>query len=574
MKRPSSIALALSFACACGSAGESIATMDADLPGAPTAQSPPGSAADSESTGSLAVLFSEGRPRGACKAELRGRLAPAPLRRLSAPEYRNTIRDLFGVAAARVAVSLPDEAFTGVGQDAAQPTGADTLAQYREAAQLIALWATAPAQIGRLLPCSPNAPVAGCVEAFIREFGRKAFRRPLDDEQASELLELHQLGSQTDFTNGIRLVLRAMLESPYFLYHVESAPTADSAGAGMVALSGDELSARLSYFLWESMPDAELFRAAEAGELADKAAVRAQAERMLDDAKAAPALASFTDHWLGLGRLDRPAADDGRPVLSPEFIRAARNDAWRFVEHVVRGDDDRSLATLLTGTFAFPEQPLWSVYGVTPDPSYDASTPIPLPAGERAGVLTLPAVMAAHAGENISAIRRGGMVINSFLCADMWPPEVVRGPPPPPPGVSVRGQLEAFASPSSCQGCHARFQPLGFALDRYDFSGRLRDHDEAGAPIDTRVTLALRDNALTGELDGALELARKMAESDAVKSCMVRQFHRFALHRQDDELDTCSLLPVAEAFADSGFDMRELVLSLVTQDAFRFRAKE
>lgn len=239
----------------------------------------------------------------------------------------------------------------------------------------------------------------------------------------------------------------------------------------------------------------------------------------------------------------------------------------------MRGDADRSLTTLLTGTFSFPEQPLWSVYGVTPDPNYDGSTPLPLPVGERAGVLTLAAVMAANAGENISALRRGGLINNSFLCGNAYPPVSLRAEPPHP-GVSVRRQLEAISNQPACAGCHAVFLPLGLALDRYDPRGQLRDRDEVGEPIDTRVTLAVRDHALTGELDGALELAQKMAESDTVKSCMVRQFDRFALHRTDEELDTCSLLPVARAFADSGFDMRELVLSLATQDAFRFKAKE
>lgn len=264
MKRLSSIVLAYGLACACGGDRLPSSTDDVALPGGSTAQSPSLPEAQSDGSASPGTLFSDGRPLSACDAQLRGRLAPAALRRLSAPEYRNTIRDLFSVAIARVSVSLPDDAFRGVVADAAQPLDEAVLAQYREAARLIALAATAPEHIGDLVPCSPNAPVAGCAEHFIREFGRKAYRRPLDDEQISELLELHELGARTDFASGIRLVVRAMLESSYFLYQVEVAPPA---GAGMVALSGDELAARLSYFLWQSMPDAELFRAAEAGEL-------------------------------------------------------------------------------------------------------------------------------------------------------------------------------------------------------------------------------------------------------------------------------------------------------------------
>jgi hypothetical protein len=143
-------------------------------------------------------------------------------------------------------------------------------------------------------------------------------------------------------------------------------------------------------------------------------------------------------------------------------------------------------------------------------------------------------------------------------------------PPAPPPGESMRAALESHTKKPECMGCHARINPIGFALDGFDRAGAVRKVDNNGVAIDTDAVLEIGDSTVDGAVSGPLELAQRLARSDAARACMVLQVQRFALDRQESAADTCSLVQLAQRFEQSDYDVRELLLDMVVADTFRF----
>jgi hypothetical protein len=440
--------------------------------------------------------------------------------------------------------------------------------RFHQAAEAIS--ASVVERLDTLLPCASSGDMA-CAETFIQTFGRKAYRRPLRPETVSGLMTVYGVGAEGgSFADGIRLVTQALLQSPDFLYHMESKPSTP----GMNPLSSYELAERLSYYLWRTMPDDALFEAAEAGELNSPDGLRAQAMRMLDDPKADDAIASFTDNWLGLGTAPNTMRDTQRfPAFKEGFGAAARRETIRFVDYVLRNPgSDGSLKTLMTASFSFPEPAVYEAYGLTPPPGYDGTTPIELP-GDRAGVVTQVSTLTVHSAETVSPIKRGVYVLNDLLCRNITLPENTATPPPPPPkqGQSARERLEEHTHTLACMGCHLKINPIGFALEGYNQIGQQVDIDELGQPVNDMSELMLGDSTVDGPIKGARELGDRIMRSDSGRACMIQQLQRFALGREEVAEDTCSFVAMAQKFEASGDNVRELLLDVVTQDTFRFQ---
>jgi hypothetical protein len=521
-------------------------------------------------------LFQGGQVVNGCDPTLRGLVGNTPLRRLTRDEYANTIHDLFGIE------WWPSDYFpvdTRVGGDSAQAGGfpANDSGQvsrsqvliYAEAAEEIAdAVVRSQSALDPWLGCD-QAETSACAQTFIETFGARVFRRKLDEDQVRLLLDLHAAGAARDgFRAGIRAVIAGMLQSPYFLYHAEykSVHHYDAS----LPLDPYELAARLSYFLWDSVPDVELWRAASAGELISDEGLRAQAERMIADPRSATGVHTFTEGWLGIGGL----ADSGEQLDGQTFGEAAWRETLRFVEYVLRRGDDHGLKTLLTAGFSFPEAPLNGVYGIAAPAGYDGSTPLVLPPGERAGVLTQASTLFAMRPRVDSSppTSRGLYVLRNFLCTniDYIPEQHFRHTPELQPGQTHRQRLEEETRVEGCNGCHDKISPVGFTFERYDGLGVWRDVDSFGKPIDNNGGLAIGDSR-DGDAQGALQLAELIATSDAARTCMVLQMQRFALARTETANDTCSLVSLAQSFSASQFDVRQLMLDLVSQPTFRFR---
>lgn len=498
-------------------------------------------------------------------------VGPWYLRRLTGEQLDNTVRDLLGTDR-RPSESLPpDEAVGPFSSNVTAPVTNAMVGDFMDVAEELA--AEAVADLDALLPCDPI--VMGedaCASAFVDEFGLRAYRRPLTADERTALIGLYEAGrDDTGFEAGIRLVVQAALQSPYFLYHAEFGEGADADG-GAVALAQYELAGRLSYFLWNTMPDDELFAAAAAGTLADPEGLRVQAERMVADGRARDAIASFHLQWLGIAGIDSAEKDVAAfPEFTPALRRSMKTETATFADYVIRFTDG-TLGTLLTAPYSFPDGGGFGVYGVQRPQGYDGTAPVGLDPSQRAGLLTHPSVLAVHAhAAQSSPIRRGVLLRENLLCQMLPepPPDVDNTPPDLDPDATTRERFEQHRANPSCAACHELIDPIGFGFEHYDAVGRYRDV-EYGQPIDGSGALGGTD--VDGSFDGAVELAYRLAQSDEVRSCVATQWFRFAFGRIETEADECARTAIDDAFADSGYRIADLMLAIVASDAFRYRA--
>ncbi len=498
----------------------------------------------------------------------------SPLRRLTRSQYNNTIRDLLGIEGDPSATIAPDEKVGAFYSNSTASVTELVAEQYMRVAENLA--ETAIADLTALVPCDPAVDdQAACGAEFVDTFGKRAFRRPLTDEERTALTALFEKGrAEVGFAEGVRLVILAALQSPQFLYHLEL-DLPDAQGGDVIALDGYEVASRLSYFVWDSMPDDELLRAAGAGELDDPDTLRAQAERMLDDPRAADALASFHVQWMhidALPILEKNA--EAYPAFDTTLRDAMAKETGRFADWVIRSDDGR-LETLLTAPYTFLEGPLFSLYGVTPPADHDPTLPVELDPTQRAGLLTQAGVLAVHAhADQSSPVHRGKLVRENILCTPLAPPppEVDVVPPPLDPNATTRERFDQHRSDPSCAGCHNLIDPIGFGFEHYDGIGAWRDIDAGKAVDATGELIGTKD--IDGEFDGAPELARLLASSEQVRTCVAEQWFGFAFGRSPAEDDSCSFDTMSAAFAESDYDVRELLIAIVTTDAFRYRRIE
>lgn len=489
-----------------------------------------------------------------------------PLRRLSRAEYDRTVRDLLGVEGNPSSALAPDERIGPFTSNAIAPITDLLVQQHMEAAESIA--AEVAPHVESLMPCAMGSE--GCATRFIAELGRRAYRRPLSAEELARYETVHAQGlALGDERDALRLVLTAMLQSPNFLYHVERGDPLASGSASdgtPVPLTSYELAARLSYFLWGTMPDDELLDAADAG-LDDPEALRGQAERLLDDPRARDAIGSFHLQWLGLETLTTIDKDQNLyPGFDDATRRALQDETVRFADRVIREDDGR-LETLLTASWSMLDGPLFALYGVDPR---DPNEPVALDPTQRAGILTQAGVLAAHAHRNQSSpVHRGILVRENFLCQPLPPPppNVNNTPPEPTPGQTTRQRFAAHRDREECANCHRLIDGIGLGFEHYDAIGAYRTTD-ADLPVDATGDI-VGAGEIDGAFDGAIELAGMLAESDMVRQCVGRQWFRFALGRMESNDDECTRRSIQEAFDASDGDLRELMIAIATSDAFR-----
>lgn len=495
-----------------------------------------------------------------------------PLRRLTQVQYRNSVRDLLGVDAADVALPSDGQvgAFTSNGELA---IGLLQLDQYAAAAELVA--GRAAARLDDLSGCRP-APGAeeACAKALIEALGPRAYRRPLTDADRSASLKVYAAGrAGRDHRGATTLVIEALLQAPDFLYLVERGRPD---GAGQRKLDGHEIAARLSYLLWDTLPDPALVTAAAGGELDGADGVARHAARLLADGRARQALVRFHREWLRLGGLSTLSKDPARYPFFDESVKAALGaETDAFVDFVVRQSDGR-VATLLAAPFSFLTKPLFRIYGMVEPAGHDPARPIGLSPAQRAGILTQPAVLATHAHADItSPVHRGLFLYSSVLCRDL---------PPPPPNVDTtpirpdptsmktrRARFVEHQANAACAGCHKLIDPLGFAFERYDAMGAYREMDvDERAPVDASAEIALGSD-IDGPVPHALPLIAKLAHSADVRACYARQWFRYARGRHEIPEDDPELRALEQGLHAAQGDVRAVLHALVTSDSFRFR---
>ena len=483
-----------------------------------------------------------------------------PLRRMTRLEYDNTVRDLLGDTTRPAEAFSPDEAVAGFDANAVAAISKLQTEDFLDTAETLAKTAVAE-KLSDWVSC--DIAQTSCIAPFVDSFGKKAFRRPLTPEEKDVYTTLYESGrDQWGATAGVELVLSAMLASPHFLYHVESMGAPEGKVARVDAYT---LASRLSYFFWSSMPDDALFAAAEAGELDTPQGVEDQARRLLADPKAADTVASFHEQWLGIREIHEIAKDTELfPEWNDALADAMTEETHRFTSHVVLEGDAR-LSTLLTASFSFVNPALADVYGVQGPASGFAK--VELDPTERAGLITQASLMASRAGASeTSWVHRGKFVREQLLCDIL---------PAPPPGVEATDPKDAgrLENPE-CKGCHVKMDPIGFGFDAYSAIGTHRLTDEHGKKVSTagEVIDDTGELDVAGKFDGAVELAHSLAKSEHVGACVAVQWFRFATRRLETKADACSVATITDEFASSGYDVRELMVSLATTPAFRYRA--
>lgn len=494
-------------------------------------------------------------------------IGPTALRRLTPSAYQNTVRDLFpGVVLPTVTLAADPLVHGFDNNGESQSPSALLVEQLFDGATAIAEAAAAFPSTAFGCPVDGGPDPLACGTTFLTAFGPRVFRRPLAADEQAEAVDLFTTVLAEDgFEVAIQVAVQLWLQAPEFVYLPEIGATGSS---GVVPLSGYELASRMSYFLWNTMPDDALFAAAASGALATPEGIEAEALRMLDDPRAVDGIDDFDRLWLTLDLVDAIALD---PATYPTFDAAVREaiglEALWFARRAL---SEGTLETLLTDRSAELVPETAEVYGVSL-PS--AGGLVDLPAGERSGVLTRAAFLATRAhAVHPSPVKRGVFVLDRLLCT---PP----APPPPDVDTSVpepsgepttnRERYAAHVARPSCAGCHEAIDGIGFGFEHYDSLGMWRDTD-GGFPVDATGTFTIGD--LDGvPFDGAVEASALLAGSRTVSDCVAEAQVRYALGRSLVTGDGPVLEDLAGGFADAGGRFRDLRIAIVTSDAFRSR---
>ncbi len=495
-------------------------------------------------------------------------LGTAPVRRLTNVEYDNTVRDLFGGAMPELPVQPSDAVAAGTFENNARTLGpSDVRVQRWEAAAMLLGQHAVEDPIARsqVVPCETTD--AACGAEMVRHFGRRAFRRPLTPEQERRFTNFFEEQRMSiDFDAAVQLTVAAMLQSPQFLYRLE---LSDGSGDS-IPLDGYEMASRLSYFLWESMPDEELLAAAEADELQTDAQIEAQVRRMLADPRARAMVRNFHRQWLYLDRVAGENKTADYPLWNERVRLSAREASQRFAEEVVFGGG--GLRALLTSNVAFIDEDLAAIYEV--EPPSEPFGRVELDPATRGGILSRVAFLAGNAHEaNGSPPLRGVFVMERLLCEPRpSPPANANTSPPraePGEGPFTNRQLfEQRTEPASCRACHNRIDGFGFGFENYDTIGAFRTEDN-GLPVDASGYVSGIGN--DGAYVGAVELQQLLAESETVHRCVAQKWLSYAQGRGIEPEDACLLEGISRDFLASGGDIEELLVRILLRPEMRLR---
>jgi uncharacterized protein DUF1592/uncharacterized protein DUF1588/uncharacterized protein DUF1587/uncharacterized protein DUF1585/uncharacterized protein DUF1595/cytochrome c len=411
-----------------------------------------------------------------------------------------------------------------------------------------------------------------CARLIVAALARRAYRRPVDNEEVDGLVRFVTMAQQRgdSFEQGVRVALEAVVVSPHFLFRIENDRDPNNPAASH-RVDDYELASRLSYFLWSSMPDEELFRLAGERKLHKSEVLAAQVKRMMMDSKSSALVDNFAGQWLELRNLDSFKPDPERfPDFDEDLRNAMRQETRLFFEAVIH--EDRSILDFIDGKYTFLNERLAKYYGI-PGVTGKEFRRVGLSGGERSGVLTQASVlMVSSYPTRTSPVLRGKWILENFLND---------APPPPPPGVpnlneaaigtaaSQRKQLEQHRTNPACAVCHARMDPLGLGLENYDAVGRWRTKD-GKFDIDSTGTLpGGRTFRSPAELKEIL-----VSDRDAFAHCLTEKMLTYALGRGLERYDRPAVNLICQRLAASDYRFSRLVLGIVQSLPFEMRHGE
>ena len=487
---------------------------------------------------------------------------PFVIRRLTKSEYGNTLHDLLGVDAS-IAAELPNEVAGEGYMNSLSPLQSE---QYLSIANAALQKMPTEAQ-QRLLGDKNTA-----VREVARTLARRAYRRPPTEAELDVLIRIFDLGrtNKLDHTASLRLMLKAVLVSPQFLFIT---PAKDAEASQKIVLLDDyQLAARLSYLLWATMPDAELSELADAGKLHEPAVLKAQTKRLLADPRARALFDGFGAQWLGLSELKDKTFDPAKfPQMTGEMRSAMVEEARQFFESIVR--ENRSVVSFVDSDYTFLNGTLATLYGMEKTITGPQMRQVKLTNPNRGGILGMPGILATTSFPNrTSPVNRGVWVLEQVLGEHV---------PPAPPNVptlekqdqkkvgnlTLRQRTELHRTNAVCNNCHKILDPIGFGLENFDAIGRWRDEDDTGGKIDA-----------AGELPGGKHFSSPKqlktliaARKDDLTRNLAEKLLAYALCRKLGGYDEIVVDRMMKTITKDGYKMQTLITEIVTSYPFTNR---
>lgn len=501
---------------------------------------------------------------------------PFVIRRLTRVEYGNTLRDLYGVDPS-VTAALPDEVFgegylntfsplqseqyLGIANDVLNrvlaPAGAPPTAVQKK------LFGEAPA---------PGADLRTEAKKIAQKLAHDAYRRPPSKSEVDVLLAVFDLAreNQLDYPASLRLMLKAILVSPQFLFITPAKEI--EAGKSIVALDDYQLASRLSYLLWSTRPDAELSRLAGSGTLHEPEVLRAQVKRLVMDDRSRALFDGFGMQWLGLGKLEGKTFDTGKyPLLTAEMRSAMKEEARLFFGSIVR--ENQSVVRFVDSDYTFLNGTLAILYGLESSVTGPEMRKVTLKDPNRGGILGMPGILATTSFPNrTSPVNRGVWVLEQVLGEHVPPapanvPALEKQDSKKVANMTLRQRTELHVTNVACASCHKVLDPIGFGLENFDAIGRWRDHDDSGGAIDA-----------AGELPGGKRFTspRELKSIIAARKAdlarnLTERLLAYALCRQLEGYDEILVDRLMETIAADDYRMQTLITEVVTSYSFTHR---
>jgi hypothetical protein len=425
----------------------------------------------------------------------------------------------------------------------------------------------------RIFVCMPTtaASESGCARKIVSTTARRAYRRPVTDDEIATLMSFYEKGrAGADFETGVQQAIARILVAPAFLYRTEAEPAGAKAGAAY-RLSSLDLASRLSFFLWSSIPDDELLDVASKGTLRDPKVLQQQVKRMLADPKSVALTNNFAGQWLFLRDLTH--VETSATNFDDNLRKSFRTETEMLFANVVH--EDESLLRLLDANYTFVDERLAKHYGM-PDIHGSYFRRVELPADSpRRGLLGQGSILTVTSvATRTSPVTRGRWILENLLGTPA---------PIPPPGVdtnleknpeevkntSLRHRLEVHRTNPTCASCHKIMDPIGFALENFDLVGTWRDID-GKSPVDASGQLV--DGT---KLNGPADLRQALlSRSDAFVTNATEKLLTYALGRPAQYFDMPTVRAVVHRAAQNDYRFSSLVLGVVSSDAFQMKMKK
>lgn len=416
-----------------------------------------------------------------------------------------------------------------------------------------------------------NLSEEAAARQILTRLASRAYRRPATGDEINRLLKLVRLAKANgdNFETGIQLALQAILVSPHFLFKIEQPVQA----GGTRELNDYEVATSLSYFIWSSMPDDQLFKLAHQKKLRSGSNLRTEVKRMLADVRSAELVKNFMGQWLQLRNLQDASIDDKKfPAFNDALSASMKKETELFAWDIVKRDG--SILEFLSADFTYVNKRLVLHYDLDQidlgNRRPDEFVRVSLKGSRRGGILTHGSILTLTSNPTrTSPVKRGRWVLDNLLNTP---------PPPPAPDAmeleeqgelkgTLRQRMQLHRENPNCASCHAQMDPLGFALENFDAIGRWRDKDD-NLPIDA-----------TGELPGGkkfsgpkqLQQLLLSEKQDDFVRCVVEKMLTFALGRGIEYYDRCAVDKIVERLKSNGYRFSELVIAIAESEPFQKR---